>query len=148
MEPLNGAHAAIDVTADTYLQLDGYLDNLANAATREKTMPTQLADHCTSLSATVASLTAGLASLTYVYALLAHDHKPTATGPAYTHQPTRPHTPKSSEKFAVISYCWTHGFKVGLHHSGTCKAKATDHMDAATRANTMNDSNAFKGWDT
>ena len=28
-EPLNSAHAATDVTVDTYLRLDGYLDNLA-----------------------------------------------------------------------------------------------------------------------
>ena len=44
-EPLNGVQATTNVTADTHLRLDGYLDNLANAAMQEKTTLTQLANH-------------------------------------------------------------------------------------------------------
>jgi hypothetical protein len=147
-EPLSGAHAATDVTSDPYLRLDGYLDNLANAATQEKTTLAQLADHCTSLSASVASLTAGVASLTSAYALLANNNRPATPAPATARLPTRPNTSRAAQKFAPNGYCWSHGYKVGLHHSsGTCKAKAPGHLDAATRANTMNGSNAFKGWD-
>ena len=145
-EPLNGAHATTDVTVDTYLQLDGYLDNLANAATQEKTTLTQLADYCTSLSTTVALLTTSLASLTSVYALLANNNKPATLALANARLPTQPNTPRAAQKFAPNGYCWTHGFKIGLHHSsGTCKAKAHGHLDEATRANIMNGSNAFKG---
>ena len=128
--------------------LDGYLDNLANAATQEKTTLTQLADHCTSLSTTVASLTAGLALLTSAYVLLANTNKPATPALTNARLPARPNIPKTAQKFAPNGYCWTHVFKVGLHHSsGTCKAKAPGHLDAATHANTMNGSNAFKGWD-
>ena len=146
---LHGAHAATDVTSDTYLYLDGYLDNLANAVTQKKKTLTQLADHCTSLSASVASLTAGLASLTSAYTLLANNQMPMAPTPANARLPAQPNTPRAAQKFLANGYSWTHGFKIGLHHSsGTCKVKAPGHMDAATRANTMNGSNAFKGWGT
>ena len=97
-EPLSGAHAATDVTSDPYLRLDGYLDNLANAATQEKTTLSQLTDHCTSLSASVASLTAGVARL-----LPPTHSSQTTTGqqpqhrqqPAYRLDPPQPGRPKN-----------------------------------------------------
>ena len=144
------AHAAMAVeqvedpiTPETFARLDGYLDNLAAAATTERTTLTQLIENNASLTASVTSLTASVASLTAAYALL-------AAGKASNSTATTPTTgaSRTRAKPAVNGYCWTHGFRVKVgHDSATCKHKGEGHKDAATRANTMNGSNANKGWD-
>ena len=144
------AHAAMavepaeeSITPETFARLDGYLDNLAAAATTERTTLTQLIENNATLTASVTSLTASVASLTAAYALLAagKTSNPTAATPTTGAARTR-------AKPAVNGYCWTHGFRVKVgHDSATCKHKGEGHKDAATRANTMNGSNANKGWD-
>ena len=144
------AHAAMAVESaeetiapETFARLDGYLDNLAAAATTERTMLTQLIENNATLTASVTSLTASVASLTAAYLLLAAGKasNPTAATPATGASRTR-------AKPAVNGYCWTHSFRVKMgHDSATCKHKGEGHKDAATRANTMNGSNANKGWD-
>ena len=121
--------------------MDGYLNNLANAATQEKTTLAQLIENNTSLTSTVASLTAGLASLTTAYTLLANGPPPAASAAK--------NAPRSaSSKFEPCGYCWTHGYKLTKgHSSATCSNKADGHKDTATRANTMGGSKRNKDWD-
>ena len=147
-EPMGGAHAITShtpalLTPSTYAQLDGYLDNLANAATQEKTTLADLVASNSSLAASVATLTTNLANLTTAYTLLAAG----SNAPA---QPatTRGGRPRGSGVYAVGGYCWTHGYQVHKNHSSsTCKHKADGHKDCATRANTMHGSTTNKGWE-
>jgi hypothetical protein len=149
------AHAvtAIDdaISDVTLTRLDGYLDNLAAAATTERTTLTQLIENNATLTANVTSLTASVASLTSAYAILAagHNNAPKITGGTGggAHQPR--HSDRKPSYLAVNGYCWTHGYRVRKgHDSILCKDKAEGHKDAATRANTMNGSVVNKGWDT
>ena len=127
------------ISPDTFTRLDGYLDNLAAAATTECTTLSQLIENNATLTANVTSLTASVAALTAAYAILAAGHK----------APTLPKAKDSKQSYlAVNGYCWTHGYRVRKgHDSATCKDKADGHKEAATRANTMNGSNNNKGWD-
>jgi len=136
------------ISEDTLMRLDGYLDNLAAAATTERTTLAQLIENNATLTASITSLTASVASLTAAYAILAAggDHTPKATG----HNKQQPQgNGKKQGNWVPKGYCWTHGYGVVHgHDSGTCKFKAQGHKDAATRANTMNGSTANKGWET
>ena len=137
-------HDDATIYADTFMRLDGYLDNLAAAATTERTTLSQLIENNATLTANVTSLTASVASLTATYAILAAG-KPPARAPAATAaaRPARP------SYLAANGYCWTHGYRVRIgHDSATCKDKGDGHKDGATRANTMGGSNNNKGWDT
>ena len=136
------------VSADTLNRLDGYLDNLAAAATTERTTLTQLIENNTTLTASITSLTASVASLTAAYAILAagHNNAPKIAG-------NNKQQPRNSDKkpsyLAVNGYCWTHGYRVRKGHDSTnCRDKGEGHKDAATRTNTMNGSTANKGWET
>jgi hypothetical protein len=47
------------------------------------------------------------------------------------------------------NYCWTHVHQVNQNHrSVACRNKAMRHMDDATSTNTMDGSNADKGWNS
>ena len=135
------------ISEDTLTRLDGYLDNLAAAATTERTTLTQLIETNATLTANITALTASVASLTAAYTILAAGNN---NAPKLS---TNKQQPCSSNKkpayLAVDGYCWTHGYHVKKgHDSASCKDKADGHKDAATRANTMNGSTANKGWDT
>jgi hypothetical protein len=147
-EPMGGAHAITAhtpalLTLSTYMQLDGYLDNLANAATQEKTTLAKLVASNVSLAASVATLTTNLANFTTAYALLANG----------TNAPMPPAStcgghPRGSGVYAVGGYCWTHGYQVHKNHSSsTYKHKADGHKDCTTQANTMHGSTTNKGWE-
>lgn len=125
------------ISEDTLTRLDGYLDNLAAAATTERTTLAQLIENNATLTASITSLTASVASLTAAYAILAAGSDTNKQG-----------GDKRRGHLAQKGYCWTHGYRVKHNHdSATCKYKAEGHKDAATRANTMNGSTANKGWD-
>ena len=147
-EPMGGAHSVTAhtpalLTLSTYGQLDGYLDNLANAATQEITMLADLVASNVSLTASIATLTTNLANLTPTYSILANG-KPPPAQQAMTHG-GHPH---SSRIYTVGGYCWTHGFQVHKNHSSAmCKHTANSHKDCTTPANTMNSSTANKGWE-
>ena len=139
------------ISEDTLTRLDGYLDNLAAAATSEKTTLNQLIENNATLTASITSLTASVASLTSAYAILAAGHNNAPNRNGGTGGGSR-QQPRSSDRkpsyLAVDGYCWTHGYRVRKgHDSVTCKDKAEGHKDAATRANTMNGSVANKGWE-
>ena len=150
-EPLNRAHAVTtdNLPADTYDKLDGYLDNLANAAAQEKSTLAQLVESNATLTTNNAALTTSLAALTAAYTLLAGNAQNKAgAGNGTTSRNNRHRSNDAKQKFAPNGYCWTHGYKVGLRHSSaTCTNKAAGHKDAATRANTMNGSATNKGWE-
>ncbi len=134
------------ISPDTFARLDRYLDNLAAAATNERTTLTQLIENNATLTANIATLTASVASLTAAYTILAatKDNLPAAPG-RQCNNTTNANQPSY---LAVGGYCWTHGYRVRKgHDSSNCRAKAEGHKDGATRANIMNGSTANKGWE-
>jgi hypothetical protein len=150
--PTSGmAHAVMGgedttISPDTFTRLDGYLDNLAAAATTERSTLAQLIETNATLTANIATLTTSVASLTAAYAILAANKQSTTQTPATGKKRSGGTT--ANKNLAVGGYCWTHGYRVAKgHNSNTCNTKAEGHKDAATRANTMNGSTANKGWD-
>jgi hypothetical protein len=128
------------ISPEALSKLDGYLDNLAAAATMEKTTLTQLIENNATLTVTVTLLTASVAALSSAYTLLANGQ----LAPV----PAKPTSNRKPSYLAVGGYCWTHGYRVRKgHNSTTCKEKAEGHKDAATRANIMGGSVANKGWE-
>ena len=74
---MGGAHSITALTlalltSSTYMQLDGYLHNLANTAMQDKTTLVELVAAKVSLTASVATLTTNLANLTAAYSILAN----------------------------------------------------------------------------
>ena len=136
----------LTISPDTFARLDRYLDNLAAAATNERTTLTQLIENNATLTANIATLTASVASLTAAYTILAatKDNLPAAPG-RQCNNTTNANQPSY---LAVGGYCWTHGYQVWKgHDSATCRAKVEGHNDGATWANIMNGSMANKGWE-
>ena len=133
------------ISPDTFTRLDGYLDNLATAATTERSTLAQLIETNAMLTTNIATLTTSVASLTAAYTILA-----AATNTSQTPATRRKRSggTTANKTLAVGGYCWTHGYRVRKGHDGvTCKNKAEGHKDVATRANTMNGSTANKGWE-
>ncbi len=132
---ISAKHATI--TPDTFAIFDGYLDNLAAAATTERTTHTLLIENNAALTARVHSLAASFAALTAAYTLEFGKKPTTSTTPTAT--------PKTRVKADPNGYCWTHGFMVQVGHtSASCSTKAAGHHDAATRTNTMGGSQRNK----
>jgi hypothetical protein len=149
--PASGmAHAVLGgedatIPPDTFTRLDGYLDNLAAAATTERSTLAQLIETNATLTANIATLTTSVASLTAAYTILANaknTNQTPSTGKKRSGGTT------ADKNLAAGGYCWTHGYRVRKRHdSTTCNNKAEGHKDAATRSNTMNGSTANKGWE-
>ena len=136
----NTAAQGDSITPDTFARLDGYLDNLASAATTECTMLNQLVETNASLTTTIAHLTASVTALTAAYTLLANKPPPTLPQPATGTSATCPKIGLDPN-----DYCWTHGYHVKLGHtSATCTNKAEGHQISATRSNTMGGSTKNK----
>ena len=144
------AHAVLaddaTIAPDTFTRLDGYLDNLAAAASTERTTLAQLIENNATLTANVTSLTASVASLTAAYTMLAASSPRAPAVPAVPAPAASNRRPQGGAHRG--GYCWTHGYRVRLgHDSRTCNNKAAGHKDEATRANTMNGCTDNKGWD-
>ena len=138
-----GAHAASATGPSSLLspgtidRLDGYLDNLASAATSERSTLAQLIE-CN------ASLTKSYEALAVAYTALAKKPAPAA---AATKGKAHKSKARPEPTYSLDGYCWSHGYKVATtHNSLTCNYKNDGHQDGATRANTMNGSSANKGW--
>jgi len=142
---MGAANAAIGgedepIPPDTFARLDGYLDNLAAAATTKRTTLTQLIENNATLTASVTSLTASVAALSAAYTLLAGKPAPA------TAVPKPASTAPRNTRLDPTGYCWTHGYRVMKGHtSATCKTPMEGHKTAATRNNTMGGSMANKG---
>lgn len=131
------------ITDTTIAKLDEYLDNLAAAATTEKSTLQQLTEANATLTTNVATLTANITALTSAYTLLAA-HLGGAAPPTVPQQATGKKK-KQRTPLDPNGYCWSHGYKVGVgHNSSTCTNKRNGHQDGATRANTMGGSTANK----
>ena len=111
-EPLGGAHAAIPVTG----AMEAALDNLALAATSNKTTVQQLTAANLALTTTVATLTATNKKLVEAAA----KKKPSATTGA-------PKTPAElyADRSVPGGYFWTHGHRVRKSHT----SKTFPHKD-------------------
>jgi hypothetical protein len=98
------------LTANTFTRLDEYLDNLAAAATNERTTLAQLIENNATLTTSIATLTASVASLTAAYTILAaaKDNQPAPPG-RKRNNTTNDNRPSY---LAVGGYCWTHGYQV------------------------------------
>ena len=128
----NMATPADTIPPDAFSRLDGYLDNLASAATTERTTLNQLVETNASLTTTIANLTASVTALTAAYTLIANKPAPAAQQPQSGTPATR------LRGLDPNGYCWTHGYKVTLGHtSATCTNPKEGHQFAASRANTM-----------
>ena len=138
-EPLGGAHGVTPTPflPDSMDRFGSALDNLALAATNDKTVLEQLTAANLALTGTIATLTATNKTLA----------NKARAGTAATPRP--PGTPgKGTRNPHRGNYCWTHGHRVSKEHtSATCFNKAAGHKDDATRANTMGGSENDKGWD-
>ena len=133
----NAATPADDnpITPETFARLDGYLDNLASAATTERTTLTQLVDNNATLTSSVAALTASVTALTTAYTLL-------ASGGSTAQQPQQQRLKAGLDP---NGYCWTHGYHVKIGHtSATCTNQAAGHQRTASRANIMGGSTKNK----
>jgi hypothetical protein len=126
------------ITPDTFAQLDGYLNNLAAAASTEQTTLTKLVENNASLTASVAALTASVTALTAAYTILSAKGTAPKANYANSGDPTDKKRTKWTGKLDPNGYCWTHGYRVRLGHTSvTCTDKKSGHQDAATRGNTM-----------
>ena len=138
-EPLGGAHGVTPTPflPDSMDRFGSALDNLALAATNDKTVLEQLTAANLALTGTIATLTATNKTLAdKARAGAAGTPRPPGTPGKVTRNPHRG------------NYCWTHGHRVSKEHtSATCFNKAAGHKDDATRANTMGGSENDKGWD-
>jgi hypothetical protein len=120
-------------TTDTSA-IEGYLDNLANAATNDNAV-------MTALIAQIQALTARL------------DNMPAqGTNAAPKRKEFKARVYTQAEALALFDkkgYCHTHGWRVKESHtSKTCERKGKHHNDDATRGDTKRGSNKNKGWET
>ena len=112
--------------------LEGFLDNIAAAATNDSSTLEQLVKSMAQLTCTNAMQQQTIADLRKELAALrvgtTHDGGP--------------------KGLAKDGYCWKHGYKVGVGHtSRTCRDNIPEDKRDATRANTKGGSTANKGWD-
>jgi hypothetical protein len=129
----NSATQGDTIPPDAFSRLDGYLDNLASAATTKRTTLNQLVETNALLTTTIATLTASVTALTAAYTLIANKAAPAALQPTSGTPASRPRVGLDPN-----GYCWTHGYKVSLGHtSATCTNPKEGHQLAASRANTM-----------
>ena len=124
----HGANAAVDITTA--------LDNLAMAATLDRSTVKQLTRANLALTMANKTLTDQLQVLTATNAQLASPNQ----GAAGNNQ--RQLTPEEQAEWEArldpLGYCWTHGYCVVCGHtSANCKRKLQGHKDNATCKNIM-----------
>lgn len=107
------------------------LDNLASAATADRTSFNNLLTRNEQLSSKNDELATKLDKLQKEFAAFK------ASG-----------SPSPQIEFEPGGYCWTHGYKLKKgHSSSTCRKRAEGHDTTATRCNTKGGSDKNKGWD-
>ena len=140
-------------------QFDGYMDNLANAATNKKAVLERLATSIedltkanvklagsnTDLAATNFKLTSDLRKLCEQ---LNAAIKKLPPGSSTARPEFVPHTRNGPNGWILGAYCFSHGYGLAKdHNSKSCRPRANNHQEGANRCNTMNGSTANKGWD-
>lgn len=107
------------------------LDNLASAATADRTSFNNLVTRNEQLSTKNDELTSVLTKLQKDFAALKASGN---TSPQIEFEPN--------------GYCWSHGYKLKKgHSSSTCRRRAEGHIVTATRCDTKGGSDKNKGWD-
>ena len=143
-------------SGDFMNQFDGYMDNLANAATNEKAVLERLSKSIADLTEANSKLVSSNIDLADTNAKLTSDlRKLREQLNAANKRPSpnrRPdfvtHTRNNPNGWIIGAYCFSHGFGCTKDHdSKSCRRRADNHQETATRANTMNGSNENKGWD-
>ena len=126
------------ITDATIARLDGYLDNLAAAATTKHMTMQQLIETNATLTSNVATITANLTALTIAYTLLALALGSNTPAPSTTNTPTVSTLSRWHKTLDPNGYCWSHGYKVIIgHNSATCNNRQEGHKEAVTHSNTM-----------
>ena len=125
-------------------KVEATLDNLALAATSNKTTVQQLTAANLALTTTVATLTATNKNL--VDAAAKKQRPGTAAGAAAGASKTP--GKRWANKAFPGNYCWTHGHQFRKDHtSESCTHKAEGHKNDATAADTKGGCTDNKGWD-
>lgn len=107
------------------------LDNLANAATADRSSLNNLLSRNEQLSVKNDELSTVVARMEKELAALKAGQ---ATSPQIEFEPG--------------GYCWTHGYKLKKgHSSSTCRKRKEGHVATATRGDTKGGSDKNKGWD-
>ncbi len=130
-------------TTDVMDALTGYLDNLALAATSDKTALQQLTAPNLALTTTVAMLTVANKKLTKT---VAQFNLPPNLRGGYTGRGGEGDW-RNVPRAIWGNYCWTHGYKT-LHTSATCLAanRLLGHNASATVADTKGGKEWNKNW--
>eukprot|EP00804_Cyclotella_cryptica_P011138 CCRYP_020836-RA/>CCRYP_020836-RA protein AED:0.37 eAED:0.69 QI:0/0/0/1/0.5/0.33/3/0/452 len=142
------AEDGVHLTEGTFARLDGYLDNLAAAATAERTTLQSLTEANAALVANLTALTTSVAGLTAAYtSLAAVQHASVPPEQLRNNRGAPEQIPDLWRPYPlarrVLLDSW---FRVREgHSSATCANKAEGHKDTATRANTMGGSMVNKG---
>jgi uncharacterized coiled-coil protein SlyX len=127
-----GANAATTGTGGLPAELSEAFDNLAMAAATDKSTVDALTQQLAAMQAEVSRLNEDNRRLSKIMESMCGQTGGTAQPP-----PSQP----ADRKKAILDpkgYCWTHGYRVSIGHSGTtCTKQAEGHVAAATRANTM-----------
>ena len=135
-----GFHAANLASEEEPEAADDFMEafqNLAMAATTDKTTIAQLVEANAKLVESNKILTEQLAMIQQQVGNKAH--VPTNTFVARKAKQDWTMDPKG--------YCWTHGYRVKVgHNSYTCSNKKEGHKDEATRANILGGSTQNKNW--
>jgi uncharacterized coiled-coil protein SlyX len=113
-------------------ELSEAFNNLAMAAATDKSTVDALTQQLAAMQAEVGRLNEDNRRLSKIMESMCGQTGGTAQPP-----PTQP----ADRPKAILDpkgYCWTHGYRVSVGHSGaTCTKQAAGHVAAATRANTM-----------
>jgi hypothetical protein len=146
----HGANAMEYHRANAAIDIGTALDNLANAATNDRQVVTQLTASNHTLSEANKALTIQLqqALATITTLTTANNNKTSERNTSHQNKQTPAATTFTGRKpfnhkewLASLDpegYCWTHGYKVVKgHSSSTCQGKNGGHQDEATRSNTM-----------
>ena len=124
--------------------IEAALTNIANAATSDSALMTQIMAQLKAITTRMDTLQRG-------------QLPPAAPTQSASKDPAKsskfvPRVYTQAEALAIFDptgYCSTHGWRVhATHTSLTCKKQGKNHNTAATRANTMGGSNKNKGWET
>ena len=126
-----------DMKAET-AAIEAALNNIANAATSDSALMTQIMAQLKAITTRMDTLQHG-------------QTQPAPKNPAKSSKFV-PRVYTQAEALAIFDptgYCSTHGWRVHASHTSlTCKKQGKNYNTAATRANTMGSSNMNKGWET
>ena len=131
-----------------YKKFEGYLDNLAHAATNKKAVLQKLTASVALLFSTNATIVAKIKALTTDNKYLGGLARSATTSHPRKGKGKGRWTKANPGCFIVGGYCHTHGFCVGKYHdSSSCSIPGPQQKWEATRVNPMGVCKDLSGWD-